>query len=57
MILHGGDDQLVPVANFALRAVKLVKPATQKIYEGASHGVCTTLKDRVNADLLASLRE
>ncbi len=57
MILHGGGDQLVPVANFALRTVKLVKPATLKIYEVAPHGVCTTLQDRVNADLLAFLRQ
>lgn len=53
LILHGDDDQRVPIADAAMLAVKLVKNGTLKVYEGAPHGMCTTLKDKVNADLLA----
>jgi non-heme chloroperoxidase len=53
LILHGDDDQIVPIADSALLSAKLVKKATLKIYPGAPHGMCTTLKDQVNADLLA----
>ena len=53
LILHGDDDQIVPIAASAMKSSKLVKNAQLKIYEGAPHGMCTTLKDRVNADLLA----
>lgn len=56
LIIHGGDDQLVPIGLSALRTVKLIPHARLTIYEGAPHGLCTTLKDRVNADLLAFLR-
>jgi non-heme chloroperoxidase len=55
LILHGDDDQIVPIGAAALRSSKMVKGATLKVYEGAPHGMCTTLKDRVNADLLAFL--
>jgi non-heme chloroperoxidase len=53
LILHGDDDQIVPLADSAALSAKLVKGAVLKIYEGAPHGMCSTLKDRVNADLLA----
>jgi non-heme chloroperoxidase len=53
LILHGDDDQIVPIADSALLSSKLVKNANLKVYEGAPHGMCTTLKDRVNEDLLA----
>jgi len=53
LILHGDDDQIVPIADSALLSAKLVKNARLTIYKGASHGLCTTEKDRVNADLLA----
>jgi non-heme chloroperoxidase len=53
LILHGDDDQIVPIANSALLSARLVKDATLKIYKGAPHGMCTTHKDEVNADLLA----
>ena len=53
MILHGDDDQIVPITASALLSSKLVKVATLKIYPGAPHGMCSTLKDQVNADLLA----
>lgn len=53
LVLHGDDDQIVPIANSALLTAKIVKGATLKVYPGAPHGLCTTLKDQVNADLLA----
>jgi non-heme chloroperoxidase len=53
LFLHGDDDQIVPIAASALRSSELVRNATLKVYEGAPHGMCTTLKDRVNEDLLA----
>ncbi len=56
LFIHGDDDQIVPFADSAALAVKLVKDATLKVYEGAPHGLCTTLKDRVNADLLEFLK-
>src|SRR5262249_22776057 len=56
LILHGDDDQIVPIGASAMLSSKLVKNATLKVYEGGPHGMCTTLKDRVNADLLAFLK-
>ena len=53
LILHGDDDQIVPIADSALLSSKIVKNVTLKVYKGAPHGMCTTLKDRVNEDLLA----
>jgi non-heme chloroperoxidase len=53
LILQGDDDQIVPYADAALIQAKLIKNATLKIYKGASHGMCTTCKNQVNADLLA----
>jgi non-heme chloroperoxidase len=53
LILHGDDDQIVPIGASALLSSKIVKGATLKIYPGAPHGMCSTLKDKVNADLLA----
>jgi non-heme chloroperoxidase len=55
-ILHGDDDQIVPIADSALLTAKLVKGATLKVYKGASHGMCTTQKDQVNEDLLAFIK-
>ncbi len=52
LILHGDDDQIVPIEAAALRSSKLVKGAILKIYPGAPHGCPSTLKDRVNKDLL-----
>ncbi len=46
LILHGDDDQIVPYANAALLQAKMIKDATLKIYKGAPHGMCTTLKNR-----------
>lgn len=57
LILHGDDDQIVPIGASALESSKLVKRATLKIYPGASHGLCSTMKDRVNEELLAFIRQ
>jgi non-heme chloroperoxidase len=56
LIVHGDDDQVVPIAASALRSSKLVKNATLKIYPGAPHGLIYTHKDQLNADLLAFLK-
>jgi non-heme chloroperoxidase len=53
LILHGDDDQIVPIADSAYLTVKLVKNSELKVYPGAPHGMCTTRKDDINADLLA----
>jgi len=53
LILHGDDDQIVPIGGSALLSSRIVKGATLKVYPGAPHGLCTTLKGQVNADLLA----
>jgi non-heme chloroperoxidase len=53
LIMHGDDDQIVPIADSALISVKLVKDATLKVYPGAPHGMTATHKDQINADLLA----
>ena len=52
LIIHGDDDQIVPIADSALLSAKLVKNATLKVFKGASHGLCTTHKNEVNAHLL-----
>ena len=56
LILHGDDDQIVPIEASALKAAKLVKGAKLKVYPGAPHGLCTTHKNEVNSDLLAFIR-
>jgi non-heme chloroperoxidase len=56
LILHGDDDQMVPIADSAMLSSKLVKGATLKVYPGAPHGMCSTHKDQVNADLLAFIK-
>ena len=56
LILHGDDDQLVPIGASAMRSSKIVKGATLKVIPGAPHGMCTTLKDQVNEDLLAFIK-
>jgi non-heme chloroperoxidase len=53
LILHGDDDQIVPIGAAAMLSSKLVKGAILKVYPGAPHGMCSTLKDQVNAELLA----
>jgi non-heme chloroperoxidase len=56
LILHGDDDQIVPIDASAMVSSKLIKGATLKVYKGAPHGMCTTRKDEVNADLLAFIK-
>jgi non-heme chloroperoxidase len=56
LILHGDDDQIVPIADSAMLSAKLVKGATLKIIPGAPHGMCSTHKDQINAELLAFLQ-
>ena len=53
LILHGDDDQIVPIADSALLSANLVKNAALKIIPGGPHGMCSTMKDRINAELLA----
>ncbi len=53
LFIHGDDDQIVPIADASMLAVKLVPNGRLEIYKGAPHGLPSTLKDRVNADLLA----
>jgi non-heme chloroperoxidase len=57
LILHGDDDQIVPIAAAGLLSAKLVKGARLEIVKGAPHGMCTTEKDRVNAELLSFVKE
>jgi non-heme chloroperoxidase len=56
LIIHGDDDQIVPIGASALKSSKLVRDATLKVYPGAPHGLFATHKDQFNADLLAFLR-
>lgn len=55
LILHGDDDQIVPIDDSARLSAEIVKNATLKVYAGASHGMCVVNADQVNADLLAFL--
>jgi non-heme chloroperoxidase len=56
LILHGADDQIVPIGASAMLSSKLIKGSTLKVYPGAPHGMCSTLKDQINAQLLAFLK-
>lgn len=56
LVLHGDDDQIVPIADSAMLSSKIIKDATLKVYKGAPHGMCTTHKQQVNEDLLAFLK-
>src|SRR5262249_22337744 len=53
LIIHGDDDQIVPFADAGELSVRLVPDARLEVYKGAPHGLCSTMKDRVNEDLLA----
>ena len=55
-IMHGDDDQIVPIADSALLSSKLVKKGTLKVYPGLPHGMCTTHPEIVNPDLLAFVK-
>jgi non-heme chloroperoxidase len=53
LIFHGDDDQIVPIADSAILSSKIIKGATLKVISGAPHGMCSTLKNEINAELLA----
>ncbi|MBX3381432.1 MAG: alpha/beta hydrolase [Phycisphaeraceae bacterium] len=57
LILHGDDDQIVPIGASAHLSVKLVRGAELKVYPGLPHGMCSTHKDRINTDLLSFLKQ
>ncbi|WP_423599349.1 alpha/beta fold hydrolase [Roseateles sp. MS654] len=57
LVIHGDDDQIVPIDISGRASAKLVKGAQLKVYEGAPHGITDTHKDRLNADLLAFIRQ
>jgi non-heme chloroperoxidase len=57
LILHGDDDQIVPIVAAGMLSSKIVKGAEFKIYKGAPHGMCSTLKDEINADLLSFFKQ
>ncbi len=56
LVMHGDDDQIVPIADSAMLAVKLLKKGTLKVYEKFPHGMCTTHADVVNPDMLAFIK-
>ena len=56
LIMHGDDDQIVPIADSALLSAKLVRNGTLKVYPGLPHGMCTTHPELINRDLLAFVR-
>lgn len=56
LVMHGDDDQIVPIANAALKSVKLLKNGTLKVYKGYPHGMLTTHADVINPDLVAFLQ-
>ncbi len=57
LVLHGDDDQIVPIGASALMSAKLVKNAALKVYPGFPHGMPTTNADQINSDLLAFVRQ
>lgn len=57
LVMHGDDDQIVPIADSALLSVKLLRQGKLKVYEGLSHGMCTTHAEVINPDLLAFFQE
>jgi non-heme chloroperoxidase len=57
LVIHGDDDQIVPISVGGMRAVKMIKNATLKVYKGAPHGLMSTNKEQFNADLLQFAKE
>jgi non-heme chloroperoxidase len=53
LIIHGDDDQIVPIGASAMHSSKSIEGARLELYKGAPHGLCSTEKERVNADLLS----
>jgi non-heme chloroperoxidase len=56
LLIHGDDDQIVPIADASLKTAEIVSDVTLKVFEGAPHGLCVTLADAVNAELLAFIK-
>ena len=56
LVMHGDDDQVVPIADSSLLTIKLLKNGTLKVYAGYPHGMCTTHADVINSDLLDFIR-
>lgn len=56
LIIHGDDDQIVPIGASAMLSSKLVRNSVLKVYPGGAHGLTDTSKDKLNADLLAFLK-
>jgi non-heme chloroperoxidase len=56
LIMHGEDDQIVPIGASAIHSARLVRDSTLKVYPGLPHGMCSTHKDMINADLLAFIK-
>jgi non-heme chloroperoxidase len=56
LVLHGDDDQIVPIAAAALKTIKLLPHGILKVCPGADHGMCSTHADKVNADILVFVR-
>ena len=57
LIMHGDDDQIVPIGASAMLSAKLVKDSTLKVYTGLPHGMCSTNKEQINGDLLAFIKD
>jgi non-heme chloroperoxidase len=57
LVIHGDDDQIVPIGTSALMSAKIIKDSTLKIYPDAPHGLCSTHKDQLNKDLLAFFKD
>jgi non-heme chloroperoxidase len=57
LVVHGDDDQIVPIGAAAMNSAKLIRNATLKVYKGAPHGLTDTHKEQLNTDLLAFLKE
>jgi non-heme chloroperoxidase len=53
LVMHGDDDQVVPIADSALRSIKMLRHGTLKVYKGYPHGMATTHSKEINADILA----
>ena len=56
LVMHGDDDQIVPIADSALLSSKLLRKGTLKVHQGFPHGMCTTHADVVNPELLAFIK-
>ena len=57
LIMHGDDDQIVPIGASAMLSAKLVKDSTLKVYTGLPPGMCSANKEQINGDLLAFIKD